>query len=126
MRAVFEELAGGMAVASACSKHRITESLFWVVLDENPDLQEQYARARIRQAHRDADLVTETAFDLDLPPDEKRVRIDALKWTAGKRAPKVYGERIAVDVEKPVTPEEVAGEHQALIDGLARLGFKRG
>jgi hypothetical protein len=54
----------------------------------------QYARAREEQADTLADEITDIADGNDAP-DNKRVRIDARKWVAGKLRPKKYGERTA-------------------------------
>ncbi len=66
-------------------------------LEANEDFRHQYARAREESAHVAADGVTEIGkmvIDGEIPPDAARVAIDALKWAAGKRKPKVYGDRI--------------------------------
>ena len=63
--------------------------------------QAQYARARENSAHASADLIQELADRArngDLEPNAARVAIDAHKWLAGKRKPKVYGDRQIVDV----------------------------
>jgi hypothetical protein len=59
-----------------------------------------YARAREASAHAFADDVTDLARAVvagRLEPDRARVAIDAAKWTAGRRAPKVYGARLAIE-----------------------------
>ena len=53
-----------------------------------------YARAREDQADHDADKIGEIAEEVrkgKLDPNAARVAIDAYKWAAGKRKPKVYG-----------------------------------
>lgn len=70
-------------------------------LQQYEDFQAQYARARENSAHASADLIQELADrarDGDLEPNAARVAIDAHKWLAGKRKPKVYGDRQIVDV----------------------------
>ncbi len=63
--------------------------------------QTQYARARENSAHASADLIQDLANqakDGTLEPNAARVAIDAHKWLAGKRKPKVYGDRQILDV----------------------------
>lgn len=88
----------------------------WLGKPENAPFVEQYTRAREEQAENDADKVTDlgdrcAAGTID--PAAARVAIDAAKWSAGKRLPKKYGDKIqqeitgkdggAVKVEQEVT-----------------------
>lgn len=57
----------------------------------------QYAHAREAQADTDADAVGEIGrktLSGEYEPQAARVAIDALKWSAGKRAPKKYGDKL--------------------------------
>lgn len=56
--------------------------------------QAHYARARAEQGHEFADEIIDTLRNPTLDSADKRARIDALKWAAGKRMPKVYGDKI--------------------------------
>jgi hypothetical protein len=64
--------------------------------DENLDFLESYARARSRKADTLADMVLTEAFNSH-DAQIGRLRIDALKWTASKLAPKKYGDKIEVE-----------------------------
>jgi hypothetical protein len=67
-------------------------------LDQNPAFACQYARAREAQGDGFDDEIIETREKVangDLDPNAGRVIIDSLKWQAGKRVPKRYGDRIA-------------------------------
>lgn len=58
-----------------------------------------FAHARETQAHNDADRLNHLANRLErgqIPPDVARVCGDLLKWTAAKRAPKAYGDKLAL------------------------------
>jgi len=63
---------------------------------------DQYARARETQADSYADDIVGIA-DGDGDPNDKRVRIDARKWMAGKMRPKVYGDKLDIDARAAVT-----------------------
>lgn len=70
-------------------------------LQQYETFQAQYARARENSAHASADLIQDLADKAEkgeLEPNAARVAIDAHKWLAGKRKPKVYGDRQIVDV----------------------------
>lgn len=60
---------------------------------------EDYARAREASADRNADQIEDIAGLMldesnDLDPARARVAMDALKWIAGKKRPKKYGDKV--------------------------------
>lgn len=71
----------------------------------HPAFGEAYLLAREDQGDYDADQVTAIARDVQagkLAPDAGRVAIDAAKWTAGRRRPKVYGDKLDVNLDAQV------------------------
>jgi len=57
----------------------------------------QYVRAREDQADTDADDINDIGRKTlkgEYDPQAARVAIDALKWSAGKRNPKKYGDKV--------------------------------
>ena len=75
-------------------------------LTDDPARLQQYARAREAAADLMAEEIITIANDVTADPQCRRVRIDALKWYAGKLRPKVYGDRIQQDVTATLTLEE--------------------
>jgi terminase small subunit-like protein len=82
--------------------------LYW--LDAHPEFAKMYARAHEMQADHDADEIRDIVRrvigpwregETPLGHQEARIAIDAKKWSAGKRQPKKYGERVQLD-----TPED--------------------
>lgn len=76
----------------------------------SPDAANEYARAREVQGDSYADQVADAArkvMDGKMDAQAGRTVIDALKWLAGKRKPKVYGDRI--DVNQTVTHNAPVG-----------------
>ncbi len=76
-------------------------------LRENPEFQSLYARAREDQADHDADKIGDIAEQVvqgKVDPQAARVAIDAYKWAAGKRKPRVYGEKLAVGGDPDAAP----------------------
>lgn len=73
----------------------------WLNREEEPFLafRKQYAHAREVQADTDADDIGDIGRKTlagEYDPQAARVAIDALKWSAGKRAPKKYGDKMAL------------------------------
>jgi hypothetical protein len=96
-------IARGESLRRACSPEgRPSTTSFLEWMQEDSVLAEQYARAREDQADHYADEVIEIA-DSESDPNKARVRIDARKWAAGKRKPKVYGDRLQLDGDMNVS-----------------------
>jgi len=102
---ICEQIALGESVRTICAKHGMpgmTTLFKW--LKESDAFAKQYAHARDLQADaifdRTLDIANEDpATDIDGKVDSgdvqmKRLRIDVLKWRAGKLRPKVYGDKI--------------------------------
>lgn len=68
----------------------------WVIKDYE-GFAAQYARAREEQAEHFAEDLIGIADDMSIPSDQKRIMVDARKWTASKVLPKRYGERVEVE-----------------------------
>jgi len=96
-QAICEMIEKGMTLQAICElpdMPSIGSVYNWQ--DENLDFLESYARARSRKADTLADMVLTEAFNSH-DAQIGRLRIDALKWTASKLAPKKYGDRIEVE-----------------------------
>jgi hypothetical protein len=75
----------------------------WIRSDQ--ELATQYAQARVLQVESWADEIRDVAFSGDLEPNDKRVRVDSLKWLLSKLKPERYGlDRLLVlgDESSPV------------------------
>ena len=94
-------IADGGTWASASAWLGISSFTFSKWLREDDDLAKQYAHAREAQGDIYADRVVDTAMDPTIDPAVARVRIDALKWAAGKRKPKVYGDKVTTEHSGP-------------------------
>lgn len=95
---VCERIACGESLKSiAREASKPDERQFYRWLRDNETFRQQYALAREAQGDADADSVSDIgqrALSGEIDPNAARVAIDALKWSAGKRKPKVYGDRI--------------------------------
>jgi hypothetical protein len=74
----------------------------WCV-DDLDGFFQRYARARRLQADAWADRIIEISEE-DTEPNDRRVRIDALKWTVSKMFPDRYGDKLQVggDPDNPI------------------------
>lgn len=139
---ICERLAEGKSLNSTCASddmpHKATV-FRW--LSSHDEFRDQYARAREAQADVLFDEIldiantpiegTKTKLDKDGKVVEiskghmiehRRLQIDARKWMAGKLRPKVYGDKLDVDLTgaldfvvnaKPMTKEEWQKQHGA-------------
>lgn len=83
---------------------------------DNPEFAQNYTRACEDMADNDADKIADVAkgvIEGKIDPQAARVAIDAYKWSAGKRRPKKYGDKI--DVTQTST---VAVTHTLDVSGL--------
>ena len=92
-------------------------------LKDDDAFRRNYASAREDQGHADADSIADIAKRIlkgEIEPAAGRAAIDALKWTAGKRQPKVYGDATTLKHTGPNGgPVEYTNMTEAEID--ARL-----
>lgn len=101
---ICDRLAEGESLRAICRDDEmpaISTVFKWLGKPENAPFVEQYARAREEQAENDADKVTDLGDRCargEIDPQAARVAIDAAKWSAGKRLPKKYGERIQQEI----------------------------
>jgi hypothetical protein len=96
-QAICEMIENGMTLVAICQLPDMPDiSTVYDWQDAHPDFAESYARARQRQADTFAAMVMTEAFNSH-DAQIGRLRIDALKWTASKLAPKKYGDKIEVE-----------------------------
>jgi hypothetical protein len=98
---ICERIADGESLRAICADTDMPSRFAvraWLI--SRPDFASHYARAREEQADADADAITDLTHKViagDLDPQAARVAIDALKWAAGKRAPKKYGDKLELN-----------------------------
>ena len=100
--AICERIANGESLRAICKAKNMPSAEAvrkWLGADNDGPLVAQYARAREMQGDDHFDRVLDTALKVEsgeLDPQSARTVIDALKWTAGKLRPKVYGDKVAI------------------------------
>lgn len=93
---ILSRLADGEFLSHMCREEGLPSAK--VVIDwthAHPEFREAYARARELQAQAVAERGIKEALKAgsDLDPAAARVRFDALRWMAGRIAPRTYGDR---------------------------------
>ena len=76
-------------------------------LARHEEFSQQYARAKEESAEADQDRLDEIAekvLDGELEPQAARVAADIIKWSASKKRPKKYGDRLAVGGDDNMPP----------------------
>jgi transposase-like protein len=97
---IVQHIAEGGTIRSAANLIGVDQSTItrWLQDESRVEFRTQYARAREAQADAFADEIVDVARDMTLEPAHARLRVDALKWAAGKRKPKVYGDKITQEL----------------------------
>jgi len=129
----------GISLRKASARHQISPQTFLRAVAANPALAEQYDRARVALIDRLADEVLELA-DAPVPTldngatdnglvRQRQLQVDTRKWFLSKLAPKIYGDRL--DVQVSDTRISITGALQAaqarlvdVVDVTPRLGVQ--
>lgn len=85
-------------------------STFMRWLSEDEQLRDNYARAREAQGDADADKINHIARGVlsgEYEPAAANVAINALKWTAAKRQPKKYSDKLDLNHSGGIQIERV-------------------
>jgi hypothetical protein len=96
--AIFEAMTGDppKSLRAACRERGVNHAHVLAVVKVNPQVRDQYVLAREAVGEHYGDQVTNVASGVllgKIEVDRARVAIDAYKWTAGRMAPKVYGDK---------------------------------
>lgn len=122
-------IANGESLRKICKDEKMPNlTTVWKWLNNNPELDKQYARAREEQAELFVDEIQEISdAKIPLGPDGKidngavnqaRLRIDARKWVASKLKPKKFGDftKVQAEVKDTSTTSTWLGEVLSEID----------
>ena len=110
-----ERIAQGDTVADAAETAGIDRGTLWRLKERSDELRDAYARARSLSAESYDDealaLARRIVADENATSEQiaaARVLIDQLKWTAGKRRPREYGDKVDVTSgDKPLAATQV-------------------
>lgn len=100
---ICDRLASGESLRKICADATMPAKitiLRW--LEKNEPFRAQYARARELQAENDVDEIIDIADSVKDGDANQiaaaRLRVDARKWAASKKAPKKYGDKITQEL----------------------------
>jgi hypothetical protein len=108
---ICRQLAEGMSMQEICSRPEMPHvATVYRWLQRHAGFRDTYVSAREQQAHTIADRAVAMALDADrviTDPQVAKVQLDAIKWTAARLAPKVYGSKADVaiggNLDQPLT-----------------------
>lgn len=100
---ICEKISGGLSLRAICAEAGMpARGTVYRWLIENDDFQDQYTRARDKQADYFAEEIIEIADSAEAESAavaKAKLQIDARKWAASKIAPKKYGDKQELDVK---------------------------
>lgn len=100
---ICEKISGGLSLRAICAEAGMpARGTVYRWLIENADFQDQYTRARDKQADYFAEEIIEIADSAEAESAavaKAKLQIDARKWAASKIAPKKYGDKQEIDVK---------------------------
>ena len=91
-------MAAGEIMAPHYAAAKVTADQVRVWRMQDPARVAEWDAAREQAADAFADMILETANSSKADSNAARVKIQALQWLAGRRNPRVYGDRQSVDV----------------------------
>jgi transposase len=92
-------IAQGLSLRKACEQTNRSLSVVWSWLTKHEGFQSQYARAKEESGDSDQDRLDEIAEKVltgELDPQAARVAADIIKWSASKKKPKKYGDKLDI------------------------------
>lgn len=117
---VILELKKGHSLRQACRAADIPEPSSVLQLTETDDtFASHYAHARVIGWSVRADDLEETASDLNIPADHKRIMVDTRKWMLSKMLPKIYGDRLNLEHSGKVSADTMT---EAELTAIAAKG----
>ena len=101
---ICSRIAEGKSLVAICRDPDMPsyrEFMRWIAEDET--IRQNYASAREASADANAESITdisERVLNGQVDPQAARVAIDALKWSAGRKQPKKYGDKLELSGDK--------------------------
>jgi hypothetical protein len=99
---VIEALFKGLSLAKTLKNLRLSPSVFFGFLGENPEVMQTYNNAQQARAEMFVDEIVDISDDPEIDPFRGRLRIDTRKWYATKMQPTKYGDRIDLNINQNV------------------------
>lgn len=103
---VIDQMFDNHSLRQSLSIVGLDTETFYKCLKSDLALHERYAQARTATADMEAEIVVDIAKDENIDPQRARNINDAIRWKASKYNPKVYGEKLDLNVTNTV---DIAG-----------------
>lgn len=94
---ILQIISEGGTLDQAAKAAKVTRSTVCRWLQDDQSFRDKYARAREDQGDWFADKIADLAIGTGKEPADITARVNALKWLAAKRKPKVYGDKIVAE-----------------------------
>lgn len=104
---IFARIEAGATLRKILPEFDLPRSTFIGWIAEDQTLADRYAHAMQERADAWAEGIVEIGTDPNLAADHRRVSVEALKWAAGKAAPKKYGEHLELGGEVTIRRKDV-------------------
>lgn len=119
---LLDQLAAGAEMAPAYEIVGVTGDMVrvWRMEDKTGEREKEWQAAREQSADAYADQIAEIVSNPGYDGSIARVRMDALRWLASKRNPRVYSDKASLDVN--VRTVDLRG---IIADAEARLAAAR-
>jgi hypothetical protein len=101
LKRILDVVSGGGSLVDALAVESLKPFEFFKELDLNPQLSDAYARAVRTRAEIMVDEIL-TISDHDPDWGRAKLRVDTRKWIASKLNPRVYGDRLDVNVNQTI------------------------
>lgn len=99
--AILEIIRNGGTLDEAAEAAKVSARTVLRWLEAGDEFRRKYAQAREDQGDWFADKIALIALDPAREGSDITARVNALKWLAGKRKPKVYGDKITNEHSGP-------------------------
>lgn len=97
-------ISEGYSLRKACLHVGKPLKTVWAWMQKDEEFRNHYTRAKEESGDADQDKLDEIAEKVltgEIDPQAARVAADIIKWSASKKKPKKYGDRIQQDVTMP-------------------------
>jgi hypothetical protein len=107
---ICRQMSDGKTLGDICAPDEMpprSTVIGWAA-DNVDNFASKYARAREMQGHAAAENAVKRALQRSENPQADRLEFDALRWFAGKVAPRHYGDKVAVGGDPDAPAVQVA------------------
>lgn len=115
---VLAMISEGYSLRKACIEIGKPLKTVWSWMQKNEEFRNHYVRAKEESGDADQDKLDEIAEKVltgELDPQAARVAADIIKWSASKKKPKKYGDRVETHHTGAIGVSELTDEQLARI-----------